>query len=226
MAASPLPHRPGLPLGALFYAALTLAAAILVGAVPLSGYVLNILMQATTYAIAVIGLTVVLGLCGQINLAQAGFFGIGAYAVGLGTTSLGLDFWLCLGGGLAVALQMRGRGLATRTASDVAEVARQGHNQEAAELLRAAGRNLGRVLAGVVNLLNPGSVVIGGELSEVRDYLAGIQQEIYARALPLAAAQLHVLRASLGRDAGIKGAAALVVDELLAPRPILGTLTT
>jgi predicted NBD/HSP70 family sugar kinase len=128
--------------------------------------------------------------------------------------------------GLAVALQMRGRGLATRTASDVAEVARQGRNQEAAELLRAAGRNLGRVLAGVVNLLNPGSVIIGGELSEVRDYLAGIQQEIYARALPLAAAQLHVLRASLGRDAGIKGAAALVVDELLTPRPILGTLTT
>ena len=108
MAASPLPHRPGLPLGALFYAALTLAAAILVGAVPLSGYVLNILMQATTYAIAVIGLTVVLGLCGQINLAQAGFFGIGAYAVGLGTTSLGLDFWLCLGGGLAVALLLGG----------------------------------------------------------------------------------------------------------------------
>ena len=35
--------------------------------------------------IAVIGLTIVLGLCGQINLAQAGFFGIGAYAVGLGT---------------------------------------------------------------------------------------------------------------------------------------------
>ena len=108
MAASPLPHRPGLPLGALFYAALTLAAAILVGAVPLSGYVLNILMQATTYAIAVIGLTVVLGLCGQINLAQAGFFGIGAYAVGLGTTGLGLDFWVCLAGGLAVALVLGG----------------------------------------------------------------------------------------------------------------------
>ncbi len=55
-----------------------------------------------------IGLTVVLGLCGQINLAQAGFFGIGAYAVGLGTTSLGLDFWLCLAGGLALALVLGG----------------------------------------------------------------------------------------------------------------------
>ena len=48
------------------------------------GYVLNILMEATTFAIAVFGLSVVLGLCGQINLAQAAFFGFGAYAVGLG----------------------------------------------------------------------------------------------------------------------------------------------
>src|ERR1700754_2342766 len=69
------------------------------------GYVLNILMQATTFAVAVFGLTVVLGLCGQINLAQAAFFGLGAYAVGLGTADYQLNFWLCLvaGGLLALA---------------------------------------------------------------------------------------------------------------------------
>jgi branched-chain amino acid transport system permease protein len=50
------------------------------------GYILNILMEATTFAIAVFGLSVVLGLCGQINLAQAAFFGLGAYAVGIGTS--------------------------------------------------------------------------------------------------------------------------------------------
>ncbi len=44
------------------------------------GYVANILMQAATYAIAVFGLSIVLGLCGQINLAQAAFFALGAYA--------------------------------------------------------------------------------------------------------------------------------------------------
>jgi branched-chain amino acid transport system permease protein len=68
------------------------------------GYVLNILMQATTFSIAVFGLSVVLGLCGQINLAQAAFFGLGAYAVGLGTNDLHLSFWLCLVGGCVVAL--------------------------------------------------------------------------------------------------------------------------
>jgi branched-chain amino acid transport system permease protein len=60
------------------------------------GYILNILLQATTFSIAVFGLSVVLGLCGQINLAQAAFFGFGAYAVGLGTADLHFNFWLCL----------------------------------------------------------------------------------------------------------------------------------
>ena len=68
------------------------------------GYVLNILLQATTFSIAVFGLSVVLGLCGQINLAQAAFFGFGAYAVGLGTADYQLGFWLCLVAGCVVAL--------------------------------------------------------------------------------------------------------------------------
>lgn len=68
------------------------------------GYVLNILMQATTFAIAVFGLSVVLGLCGQINLAQAAFFGLGAYVVGLGTADYQINFWICLIGGALLAL--------------------------------------------------------------------------------------------------------------------------
>ena len=68
------------------------------------GYVHNILLQATTFSIAVFGLSVVLGLCGQINLAQAAFFGLGAYAVGIGTTDLHVSFWLCLVGGCVVSL--------------------------------------------------------------------------------------------------------------------------
>ena len=67
------------------------------------GYVLNILMQATTFSIAVFGLSVVLGLCGQINLAQAAFFGVGAYVVGIGTADLHQSFWLCLAGGVVLA---------------------------------------------------------------------------------------------------------------------------
>ncbi|QGY03706.1 branched-chain amino acid ABC transporter ATP-binding protein/permease [Methylobacterium mesophilicum SR1.6/6] len=105
-AAAPVPAPRRFPLGSLAYAVLAAGLVALAATTPLNGYALNILMQAATYAIAVIGLTVVLGLCGQINLAQAGFFGIGAYAVGLGTVDGGLNFWICLitGLGLAVVL--------------------------------------------------------------------------------------------------------------------------
>jgi branched-chain amino acid transport system permease protein len=66
-------------------------------------YVLNIFMQAATYGIAVLGMTVVLGYTGQINLAQGAFFGFGAYAVALGTAVHGLNFWVALLLGASVA---------------------------------------------------------------------------------------------------------------------------
>jgi branched-chain amino acid transport system ATP-binding protein/branched-chain amino acid transport system permease protein len=71
--------------------------------IPMKPYLVSLLMQASTYAIAVLGLTIVLGYAGQINLAQAAFFGIGAYSVGLGTASFGLPFSLTLAIGVGVA---------------------------------------------------------------------------------------------------------------------------
>ena len=70
---------------------------------PMSAYFVSLLMQASTYAVAVLGLTICLGYAGQINLAQAAFFGIGAYSVGLGTASFGVPFWLALGVGTVIA---------------------------------------------------------------------------------------------------------------------------
>src|SRR6516225_6688984 len=88
-------------LGYLALAAVTVAAALVL---PFDDYIMHILVQTATYAIAVFGLSVVLGLCGQINLAQAAFFGFGAYAVGLGTTDLHMSYWLCLLAGCLAAL--------------------------------------------------------------------------------------------------------------------------
>jgi branched-chain amino acid transport system permease protein len=82
-------------------------AAAMTAAIPLlrsmPAYSVNLLMQASTYAIAVFGLTVVLGYAGQINLAQAAFFGLGAYSVALGTTVWGWSFWFALMVGVCVA---------------------------------------------------------------------------------------------------------------------------
>ena len=68
-----------------------------------NSYVLNILMQGATFGVAVLGMTVVLGYTGQINLAQAAFFGNGAYAIALGTAVHGLSFWVALPLGIGIA---------------------------------------------------------------------------------------------------------------------------
>jgi branched-chain amino acid transport system permease protein len=91
-------------IGQLVYALAAAALVALAATVKTDAYVANILMQAATYAIAVFGLSIVLGLCGQINLAQAAFFALGAYSVALGTVDYNMPFWLCLFGGMALAL--------------------------------------------------------------------------------------------------------------------------
>jgi len=104
----------GSAIGHIAYALAAAALVALAATVKTDGYVANILMQATTYAIAVFGLSIVLGLCGQINLAQAAFFALGAYCVGLGTADYHLPFWLCLAGGVALAFAAgAGLGLST-----------------------------------------------------------------------------------------------------------------
>lgn len=46
--------------------------------------------------IAVLGLQIVTGYCGQINLGQAAFMGVGAYACGFFAGNLGLPFWVAV----------------------------------------------------------------------------------------------------------------------------------
>jgi branched-chain amino acid transport system ATP-binding protein/branched-chain amino acid transport system permease protein len=78
----------------------------LVAASPLvvtSRYGANLLILAAAWSISTLGLTVLLGYAGQISLAQATFFGIGAYAVALGTSRWGVGWWTALVIGLAAA---------------------------------------------------------------------------------------------------------------------------
>ncbi len=65
----------------------------LMAAVPLfvggNAYGMGLLTLVTIYAIALIGLDVTVGYLGQINLGQAAFMALGAYASGLAVTGLG-----------------------------------------------------------------------------------------------------------------------------------------
>ncbi len=57
---------------------------------------MSLVNQALTYAMVVLGLHFILGLAGQMSLAQAAFWGIGAYTSALVTTKLGWSPWLGL----------------------------------------------------------------------------------------------------------------------------------
>src|SRR5690348_11055311 len=46
------------------------------------------------FALATIGLNLLMGFAGQVSLGHAGFMGIGAYAVAIGPTHLGVPSWL------------------------------------------------------------------------------------------------------------------------------------
>lgn len=56
-------------------------------------YYLQILILVFIWTIAVYGLNTITGLTGQLSLAHAGFFAIGAYSLGLLTINAGIPFW-------------------------------------------------------------------------------------------------------------------------------------
>ena len=48
------------------------------------------------FALAVVGLNLLMGFAGQVSLGHAGFLGIGAYVVAIGPVHFGAPPWLCL----------------------------------------------------------------------------------------------------------------------------------
>jgi branched-chain amino acid transport system permease protein len=80
-------------------AVLLLGAALLIGVTGLtvrSSYVLSMLVFIALYAMAGLGLSLVMGFAGQVSLGQAAFFAIGAYASGVLTASYGWSGWAAL----------------------------------------------------------------------------------------------------------------------------------
>jgi len=120
--------------------------------------------------------------------------------------------------GGAVARRLAAAGVPAASGSDVRDLLASGH-PEAAALARDAGRQVGDVLATVVTLLNPGVLMIAGDLAGT-PFLTGVRELLYQRALPRSTARLEVVTSRLGERAGLIGAGALVVEHLYAPERI------
>ena len=83
-------------------------------------------------------------------------------------------------------------------------------------IVREAARHIGRAVAGVVNLLGPDVVVLGGGLVEAMTklFVTEVSAAAQNRVLPSLANSFEVVAAELGDDAGVIGAAAWAEHQL------------
>jgi predicted NBD/HSP70 family sugar kinase len=129
-----------------------------------------------------------------------------------------------LASGPALAAELDRQGVPAARGSDVLRLVAQG-NLQAIQVLRQAGRDVGDVLATVVNLLNPSVIVIGGSLGQAGEHLmAGVREVVYRRSLPLATAHLRIALSMAGDRAAILGASQMVTQHVLSPAAVEATL--
>ena len=101
-------------------------------------------------------------------------------------------------------------------ASDLGDAAQHG-DPLAVEIFGQTGRDIGGMLATLVNFFNPSLVVIGGGVASVGDLLlASIRQTVYRRSLPLATRDLRIVHSALSGMSALNGAAFVVIDELFS----------
>ncbi|MEU9783200.1 ROK family protein [Streptomyces phaeochromogenes] len=93
--------------------------------------------------------------------------------------------------------------------------------------LRQAATEIGEVVAMLVHMFNPRTLVLGGPLSELRDdLLSGVRAVVYQRALPLATRKLTITTTQLGAGAGIHGGIALATRDIFSPPGIARLLAS
>src|SRR5256714_12504704 len=87
----------------LFPALAISAVVILLPLVFPSAYYYRVAALVFVFALAAVGLNLLMGFAGQVSLGHAGFMGIGAYAVAIGPAHLGLPSWLSFVGGAGLS---------------------------------------------------------------------------------------------------------------------------
>jgi glucokinase len=99
----------------------------------------------------------------------------------------------------------------------------QAGEQWAVAIFASQGYYLGLVLAGLINTLNPEVIIIGGGASAAWDaFFPSLASQVYERSYSAAAARANIVRAKLGDNAGILGAARLGFESLEAVADVMG----
>jgi glucokinase len=88
-------------------------------------------------------------------------------------------------------------------------------NSQALSIWLKVGRRLGLALSGVVNLLNPDCIVIGGGVANAGKVLFDqVRKVVLKQAMSVQARGVKIVKAKLGSDAGLIGAAIFVKENI------------
>ena len=101
------------------------------------------------------------------------------------------------------------------SARDVAQAARRG-DLTAQEIIQRSGTFIGIAIAGLINLINPSTVIIGGGVAQVGDLLTGpIRQAVRERSLRASEHGVRITTAMLGRRSSLIGALVQAINVAL-----------
>ncbi len=85
----------------------------------------------------------------------------------------------------------------------------------AISLVERSAQRVGESLAALVNMFNPGVIVVGGAVSAAGEtYLAQVRQRVYEHSLPLATRDLVIVRSHGDEREPLRGGAALAIEQL------------
>lgn len=110
--------------------------------------------------------------------------------------------------------------IAPFTPERLSEAALKG-GSSAASVWRKMGEHIGNALAGVVNLLNPEIIIVGGGMAGAGEILFGsIRRTVVIKSMRVPGMAVKIVRAKLGNDAALIGAGELVKDNLAISRQL------
>jgi branched-chain amino acid transport system permease protein len=117
-------------------AIVVLLALMVAAPIALGPYATVILTNALLYAILALGLNIVVGYAGLLDLGYAAFFAVGAYSIGILTTAFGWNFWAAIPVAVLAGIIIGGPTLRLR--SDYLAIVTLGFG----EIVRITARNL------------------------------------------------------------------------------------
>ncbi len=111
-------------------------------------------------------------------------------------------------------VELAGGDLDKITPEIIEQAARKG-DRIAIGVWEEVGSNIGVILAGVVNLLNPERIIIGGGIAKAGELLFGpIRKAVRARAMDVPGDTVKIIPSKLWDDAGILGSEVLVRERI------------